>query len=126
MRVWRGGHTGAPSVPWTGNVTGAAWMDLVHEEDATASALVLTTVTFSPGARTLWHSHAGGQLLVVLAGEGWVGTHEDVREVVRSGDLVWTPGGEDHWHGATDTTTLTHLAVTLGTTQWSDVAPAAG
>jgi quercetin dioxygenase-like cupin family protein len=120
MKLWRGGHTGAPSVPWADNVTGPAWMDLVHQEDVDASGLVLTTVTFSPGARTRWHRHDGGQLLVVLAGEGWVGTHAHDREVVRNGDLVWTPGGEDHWHGATDTTTLTHLAVTLGGTRWAE------
>jgi quercetin dioxygenase-like cupin family protein len=83
----------------------------------------VTSVTFAPGARTRWHLHEGGQLLIVLSGEGWVGTRDMNREVVHSGDLVWTPAGEEHWHGATDTAPLTHLAVTLGETHWMEATP---
>lgn len=85
--------------------------------------MTVTTVTFTPGVRTHWHSHEGGQLLLVLAGEGWVGNRDGGGDVLRTGDLVWTPAGEDHWHGAADNTTLTHLAVTVGATRWSGEAP---
>ena len=123
MRVWRGGHSGAASMPMTDTFTGTAWMDLIHQEvGARPGDLTVSTVTFTPGVRTHWHRHGGGQLLVVLAGEGWAGTRGGL-DVLRTGDLVWTPAGEEHWHGATDTTTLTHLAVTLGATQWSGTAP---
>jgi len=68
-------------------------------------------VTFEPGARTAWHTHPLGQTLVVTAGSGrvqrWGGPIEDVRP----GDIVWFPPGEKHWHGASQTTALTHIAV---------------
>lgn len=124
MRIWRGGHSGDASLPSTETFTGTAWMDLLHQEaDCPPGDLAVTTVTFTPGVRTHWHHHGGGQLLVVLSGEGWVGTCADGRSTVRGGDLVWTPAGEQHWHGATDTTALTHLAVTLGATRWSGTPP---
>ena len=124
MKVWRGGHAGAPSRAMADTFTGTAWMDVLHQEaDVPAGDLAVTTVTFNPGVRTNWHRHQGGQLLVVLHGEGWAGTRNDATEVIRGGDLVWTPADEEHWHGATATTTLVHLAVTLGATHWSDAAP---
>jgi quercetin dioxygenase-like cupin family protein len=103
-------------------------MDVLLREHAGPSTgeVALTSVTFPPGVRTHWHHHEGGQLLLVVAGRGWVGSREDDRLDVTAGDLVWTPPGQDHWHGATDTTPLTHLAVTLGSTDWADAAdPAA-
>jgi quercetin dioxygenase-like cupin family protein len=113
----------APSAAWTQQVTGTAWMDvLLREHDLPVSGdVALTSVTFPPGVRTHGHHHAGGQLLLVLAGRGWVGSREDGRLDVTAGDIVWTPPGQVHWHGATDSTTLTHLAVTLGSTEWAEV-----
>ena len=110
---------------WTEHLTGTAWMDLLMQEvpdgaggpDATVT---LTTVTFAPGSRSDWHRHSAGQLLVVVSGEGWVGAREQAPHLVRVGDLVWTDPGEDHWHGATNDSLLTHLAVTLGSTHWYD------
>ena len=69
------------------------------------------SVTFEPGARTAWHTHPLGQTLVITAGLGWVQTEGDQIEEVRPGDVVWFPPGEKHWHGATPTTAMTHIAV---------------
>ena len=69
------------------------------------------SVTFEPGARTAWHTHPLGQTLIVTSGVGrvqrWGGPVEDIRP----GDVVWFPPGEKHWHGATDTTAMTHIAI---------------
>ena len=69
------------------------------------------SVTFEPGARTAWHSHPLGQSLIVMAGSGraqrWGGPIEDIRP----GDVVWFAPGEKHWHGATATTAMTHIAI---------------
>ena len=68
-------------------------------------------VTFEPGARTAWHSHPLGQTLIVTAGCGWVQQEGGAKEEIHSGDVVWIPAGEKHWHGATATTAMTHIAV---------------
>ena len=68
-------------------------------------------VTFEPGARTAWHTHPLGQTLIVTAGCGraqrWGGPIEEIRP----GDVVWFPAGEKHWHGASSTTAMTHIAI---------------
>ncbi len=69
-------------------------------------------VTFEPGARTMWHSHPLGQTLIVTSGLGWVQCEGGPIEEVRPGDVIWFPPGEKHWHGATTTTALTHIAIT--------------
>jgi quercetin dioxygenase-like cupin family protein len=69
-------------------------------------------VTFEPGARTMWHTHPLGQTLIVTSGLGWVQCEGGPIEEVRPGDVVWFPPGEKHWHGATTTTALTHIAIT--------------
>jgi len=68
-------------------------------------------VTFDPGARTAWHTHPLGQTLVVTAGCGWVQRDGGPVEDIRPGDVVWFPPGEKHWHGATATTALSHIAI---------------
>ena len=68
-------------------------------------------VTFEPGARTAWHTHLLGQTLVVTAGLGWVQREGGPVEEIRPGDVVWFAAGEKHWHGATATTAVTHLAI---------------
>jgi len=69
------------------------------------------SVTFEPGARTAWHTHPLGQTLIVTAGVGWVQRVGGVVEEIRPGDVVWFSPGEKHWHGATATTAMTHIAV---------------
>ena len=68
-------------------------------------------VTFEPGARTAWHTHPLGQHLIVTAGCGWAQREGGPVEEIRPGDVVWFSPGEKHWHGATPTTALTHIAV---------------
>ena len=68
-------------------------------------------VTFEPGARSAWHTHPLGQTLIVTSGVGLVGIAQGVIEVIRAGDVVWCPPGEKHWHGATATTAMTHIAL---------------
>ncbi len=69
------------------------------------------SVTFEPGARTAWHTHPLGQTLIVTAGVGWVQRWDGPVEEVRPGDVIWFPPGEKHWHGATPTTAMTHIAI---------------
>ncbi len=68
-------------------------------------------VTFEPGARTAWHTHPLGQTLVVTAGCGRVQREGGSVEEIRPGDVVWFPPGERHWHGATSTTAMSHIAI---------------
>ena len=69
-------------------------------------------VTFEPGARTAWHTHPLGQTLIVTSGLGWVQSEGGPIEEIRPGDVIWFPPGEKHWHGATATTAMTHIAIT--------------
>jgi quercetin dioxygenase-like cupin family protein len=69
------------------------------------------SVTFEPGARTAWHTHPLGQTLIITSGLGWVQTEAGAIEEVRPGDVVFFPPGQKHWHGATPTTAMTHIAV---------------
>jgi quercetin dioxygenase-like cupin family protein len=73
--------------------------------------VVGASVTFEPGARTAWHTHPLGQTLVVTAGHGWVQCEGGPVEEIRPGDVIWFPPGEKHWHGATPTTAMTHIAI---------------
>jgi quercetin dioxygenase-like cupin family protein len=68
-------------------------------------------VTFEPGARTVWHTHPLGQTLIVTAGCGRVQREGGPIEEIRPGDIVWFPPGEKHWHGASPTTAMTHMAI---------------
>jgi quercetin dioxygenase-like cupin family protein len=90
--------------------TGRVQIDPLLQPNA-ASKMAGATVTFAPGARTAWHTHPLGQTLIVTAGLGraqrWGGPVEEIRP----GDVVWIPPGEKHWHGATPTSALTHIAL---------------
>jgi quercetin dioxygenase-like cupin family protein len=68
-------------------------------------------VTFEPGARTAWHTHPLGQTLIVTFGCGWVQREGGPIEEIRPGDIVWFAPGEKHWHGASATTAMSHIAV---------------
>jgi quercetin dioxygenase-like cupin family protein len=69
------------------------------------------SVTFEPGARSAWHTHPLGQILIVTAGLGWTQCWGEPKEEIRPGDVIWCPPGKKHWHGATPTTAMTHLAI---------------
>jgi quercetin dioxygenase-like cupin family protein len=70
-----------------------------------------SSVTFEPGARTAWHTHPLGQTLIVTFGCGWAQREGGPVEEIHPGDVVWFPPGEKHWHGATPTTAMTHIAI---------------
>lgn len=78
------------------------------------------SVHFSPGARSAWHSHSIGQTLYVTQGEGRVQARGEQVIAIRTGDVVTTPAGEWHWHGAAPDHFMTHLSITDGETTWGD------
>ncbi|PSB10661.1 cupin domain-containing protein [Pleurocapsa sp. CCALA 161] len=78
-----------------------------HDPARTSGA----SVTFEPGARTAWHTHPLGQTLSVTFGFGWVQQWNEPIQEIRPGDVVWFPPGIKHWHGATPTTAMTHIAI---------------
>ena len=90
--------------------TGTVWIDYLFQaiEPARASG---AQVTFEPGARTAWHTHPLGQTLIVASGCGWAQREGGPIEEIRPGDVVWFSPGEKHWHGATATTAMTHIAI---------------
>lgn len=98
----------------TETFSGSVWADpLVATEE-----VALQTVHFAPAATTHWHSHEAGQILHVLSGQGWVNVRGEVPQRIRSGDVVWSPPSEVHWHGAAADAFLVHLAIPLGRTEW--------
>jgi len=109
MDIKRAGTQPSASGPadyFTGNVR----IDPLFSPPAPAR-VAMALVTFEPGARTAWHTHPLGQTLIITAGCGWA-QHEggEIMEI-RPGDVVWFPPGEKHWHGATATTAMSHIAV---------------
>ena len=98
--------TKGPAEYFTGNVR----IDPLFEAPDPARARA-ASVTFEPGARTAWHTHPLGQNLIVTSGCGWVQSEGAPKEEIRLGDVVWCPRNEKHWHGATATTAMTHIAI---------------
>jgi quercetin dioxygenase-like cupin family protein len=90
--------------------TGTVRIDPLFQANAPACAAG-ASVTFEPGARTAWHTHPVGQTLIVTAGCGWVQREAGPIEEIHPGDVIWFPPGEKHWHGATPTTAMTHIAI---------------
>ena len=90
--------------------TGSVHIDpLFAANDARRAAAA--NVSFEPGARTAWHTHPLGQTLIVVSGCGWAQREGGVIEEIHPGDIVWFAAGEKHWHGATSTTAMTHIAI---------------
>jgi quercetin dioxygenase-like cupin family protein len=94
----------------TDSFTGTVRLDQPFQAAAPGN-LSGAMVTFEPGARTAWHTHPLGQTLIVTAGCGWAQREGGPVDEIRPGDVVWFPAGEKHWHGATPTTAMTHIAV---------------
>src|SRR5579872_5670352 len=90
--------------------TGAVRLDPLFSAAAPAR-VTGASVTFEPGARTAWHTHPLGQTIIITAGYGWAQREGGPVEDIRPGDVVWFPPGEKHWHGATPTTAMTHIAI---------------
>lgn len=122
MRVIRGRAADGDSRRGEGTFVGEVWLDPVLTGE---DGVMVSAVAFAPGAHTHWHSHERGQLLQVTSGQGWVCAADGQPQEIRAGDVVWTPAGERHWHGATEHTHVVHTATSLGTTSWFE-APAVG
>jgi len=90
--------------------TGTVRIDPLHTAPP-PSRVSLASVTFEPGARSAWHTHPLGQTLVITAGCGWTQCEGEPIVEIRAGDVVWCPPGHKHWHGASATTSMTHIAV---------------
>ena len=90
--------------------TGAVNINPLFQAHEPARA-VGASVTFEPGARTAWHTHPLGQTLIVIAGCGLAQRWEGTVQEIHPGDVVWFPPGEKHWHGASATTAMTHIAI---------------
>jgi len=90
--------------------TGRVRIDPLFQARPPARA-VGASVTFEPAARTAWHTHPLGQTLIVTAGAGFAQRWGGPVEEIRSGDVVWFPPGEKHWHGSSGTTAMTHIAI---------------
>jgi quercetin dioxygenase-like cupin family protein len=82
--------------------------------------VTINTVNFTPGARTHWHHHEAGQIIQVLAGRGLIQSLGGAVFIIRAGDTVWVPAGEEHWHGASPDSFMTHTAISLGVTSWAE------
>jgi len=109
MEIHRSGSQ--PSVKGPADYfTGRVRIDPLFEAPEPARALGVS-VTFEPGARTAWHTHPLGQTLIVTAGCGLVQCWGGPVRKLRPGDVLWCPPGEKHWHGATTTTAMTHIAI---------------
>jgi quercetin dioxygenase-like cupin family protein len=90
--------------------TGTVWQDPIIEAPAPAR-IRGALVTFEPGARTAWHTHPLGQTLHVVRGTGRAQTWGGPFHEIRAGDTVWIPPGEKHWHGASPTAAMAHIAL---------------
>jgi quercetin dioxygenase-like cupin family protein len=90
--------------------TGAVRIDPLNTAPE-PSRVSVASVTFEPGARTAWHTHPLGQTLIVTAGVGWTQCESEPIVEIRAGDVIWCPPGHRHWHGATPTTAMTHIAI---------------
>jgi len=110
IRITRSGAHPPQPAP-EGHFTGSARVDSPFQASAPARVSG-ARVTFEPGARTAWHVHPLGQTLIVTAGVGRVQRWGDPVEEIRPGDVVWTPPGQKHWHGAAPDNSMTHIAIT--------------
>ena len=90
--------------------TGAVQIEPLFQGNPPARVIAVS-VTFEPGSRTAWHTHPLGQTLIVTSGCGWVRSEGGPKQEIRPGDVVWCPPREKHWHGATTTTPMTHVAI---------------
>jgi Uncharacterized conserved protein, contains double-stranded beta-helix domain len=100
----------------TATFTGEVYVDLLHIDNAVGIA----NVSFTPCARTHWHTHTQGQMIRVLAGTGWICDKGGEARRIKAGDTIWAPAGTTHWHGADDGSLMTHFVVGIGATEWHD------
>jgi len=112
LMVFRGVQAG-PTAKGDGTFEGDVWRDAIFSQDGVTAG----SNFFAPCGRTYWHTHEGGQLLIIVAGSGFV-VDDDGANRVEAGDMVWTPPGVRHWHGGCSDRFLIHTTVSVGGTEW--------
>lgn len=117
MIIVRGDAADRPSEKRGATFTGEVWADPILPG---VDGVTIGTIVFTPGARTFWHHHERGQILQVVAGTGFVCSRGGTPQLLRTGDTVWVPPGEQHWHGAASDSLMSHIATSLGTTRWAE------
>jgi quercetin dioxygenase-like cupin family protein len=117
MQINHGRVAGEPSDLRGPTFTGSVWAEPVLRD---VEGVMVNTVFFPPGARTFWHTHEIGQILLVTHGRGYALNDAGVGGVLLPGDVVWFEPGERHWHGAAPDSYLTHTAISLGVADWAE------
>ncbi|WP_333829404.1 cupin domain-containing protein [Pararhodobacter sp.] len=117
MQIFPGRNTSDASQSRGPTFTGQVWADPIMPA---TDGVMINNVFFPPDARTHWHTHGQGQILQVLAGQGWICVKGQKAQVIRPGDTIWIPADEVHWHGAAADSYLLHTATSLGGTNWLD------
>lgn len=102
------------------NFTGTAWLQMLVNNDSIYNTSI-GNVTFEPGARTNWHKHPGGQILLVTDGKGYYQEKGKPAQLIQKGDVVRIPPDTEHWHGASSGSSLTHIAISPKTDKGSVV-----
>jgi len=102
------------------NFTGTAWLHMLVNNDSIYNTSI-GNVTFEPGARTNWHKHPGGQILLVTDGKGYYQERGKPAQLIQKGDVVRIPPDTEHWHGAAPNSSLTHIAISPNTDKGSVV-----
>lgn len=90
--------------------TGEAGLDMLFKADS-PSNVSCGHVNFMPNGRTKWHTHPVGQTLIVTSGKGYIQLEGQEKEVISNGDIIWIAPDEKHWHGATEITAMSHIAI---------------
>ncbi|PQE32684.1 cupin domain-containing protein [Rutstroemia sp. NJR-2017a WRK4] len=105
-----------PVLKPTSTFTGEVYLELLHSDPSAAIA----NVTFTPCARTYWHTHEGGQLIRVISGSGFLCDKGQEARRIKAGDTIWAPAGTTHWHGADEGSIMMHSVIGIGETKWHD------
>lgn len=117
MQIFHGRNADAASEQRNNTFTGDVWADPIMP---TTDGNTINNVFFPPNCRTDWHTHENGQILQVIAGQGWVCREGAPAQKIRAGDTVWISADENHWHGASAETYMLHTAISLGKSFWTD------
>jgi quercetin dioxygenase-like cupin family protein len=117
MKVFHGRAAGAESERRGDTFTGTVYADPVMP---TTNGVTINTVFFAPGGRTYWHAHEQGQVLTVTSGQGWICKDGEAPQPIRQGDIVFIGPNERHWHGASDSSYLVHIATSIGKNTWQE------
>jgi quercetin dioxygenase-like cupin family protein len=117
MKINHGRVAGMPSAQRGETFTGSVWSEPLLRD---VPGVVINTVFFPPGVRTHWHRHKSGQILIVTHGSGLAFNEGGEGGGIMPGDVVWFDPGERHWHGGAPDTYVSHIAISLGTTDWEE------